>query len=104
MQMKKRIIWKLSFLLICCAWLSLSALAQSTFSTLVGTVSDPNGAVVAGVTVTVINKGTTATRTTTTDSVGNYIIPNLDSGDYQITLESKGFRKVTVQSVRLLAR
>ncbi|MEO6725694.1 MAG: carboxypeptidase-like regulatory domain-containing protein [Blastocatellia bacterium] len=105
MRIKKHIVtMKPSFLLICCAWLSLSALAQSTFSTLVGTVTDPNGAVVSGATVTVTNNGTTATRTATTDSVGNYIIPNLDSGDYQIAIEAKGFRKVNVQSVKLLAR
>lgn len=100
----KRIAWSLSLSAICCLWLSLSAQAQSTFSTLVGTVTDPNGAVVSGVTVTATNKGTTATRSAMTDSVGNYIIPNLDSGDYQITIEAKGFRKVSVESVKLLAR
>src|SRR5262245_32448600 len=104
MNPKKHLIRQLGFLLVCCVGLAQPATAQSTLSTLVGTITDPNGAVVSGVTVTITNKGTTATRTATTDSVGNYIIPNLDSGDYQITIEAKGFRKVAVQSVKLLAR
>ena len=70
----------LACLLLLAACLASQAAAQSTFSTLVGNVTDPNNAVVAGASVTVINKGTTATRTATTDSVGNYSIPNLDSG------------------------
>ena len=81
-----------------------SAVAQSTFSTIVGTVSDPNGAVVSGAAVTVTNKGTSATRTAMTDSAGNFTIANVDAGDYQVTVEAKGFRKVTFQAVTLRAR
>jgi hypothetical protein len=80
------------------------AIAQSTFSTLVGTATDPQSAVVAGATVTVTNKGTTATRTAMTDNAGNYIVANLDFGEYTVTIEAKGFRKVTFQSVSLRAR
>ncbi|MGH9939336.1 MAG: carboxypeptidase regulatory-like domain-containing protein, partial [Blastocatellia bacterium] len=64
----------------------------------------PQSAVVAGATVTVTNKGTTAARTTTTDDAGNYIVPNLDFGEYTVTIEAKGFRKVAFQSVTLRAR
>ena len=80
------------------------AFAQSTFSTLVGTATDQQAAVVAGATVTVTNKGTTATRTATTDNTGNYIVANLDSGEYEVTIEAKGFRKVSFKSVMLRAR
>jgi len=80
------------------------AIAQSTFSTLVGTATDPQSAVVAGATVTVTNKGTTAVRTATTDNAGNYIVANLDSGEYEVTIEAKGFRKVSFKSVTLRAR
>lgn len=78
--------------------------AQSTFSTLVGNVTDPNNAVVAGATVTITNKGTSAVRTATTDDDGNYTAPNLDAGVYQIVIEAQGFRRVNFQSVNLLAR
>jgi hypothetical protein len=104
MKPKRRALAAFCFALV---WLGCgitAALAQSTFSTLVGTVTDPNNAVVAGATVTVTNKGTTATRTVTTDSAGNYIVANLDFGDYQVTIEAKGFRKVLFQSVALRAR
>src|SRR5215813_13537911 len=81
-----------------------SAFAQSTFSTLVGTATDQRSAVVAGATVTVTNKGTTAVRAATTDNAGNYTVANLDSGEYEIVIESKGFRKLTFPSVSLRAR
>lgn len=89
--------------LLCFGCFSVS-FAQSTFSTLVGTVADPAQAVVPGATVTVTNKGTSAVRTATTDNAGNYIIPNIDAGDYQIAIEAKGFRKTLFQSVTLRAR
>lgn len=104
MRLEKVVITSASYLLALWAVCVNPALAQSTFSTLVGTATDPQSAVVAGATVTVTNKGTTAVRATTTDSAGNYIVPNLDFGEYTVTIEAKGFRKVTFQSVGLRAR
>src|SRR5262245_36241014 len=94
---------------VCCMFMLLavcvnSAFAQSTFSTLVGTATDPQSAVVAGATVTVTNKGTTAVRSATADSSGNYTVANLDSGEYEVVIEAKGFRKLTFPSVMLRAR
>jgi hypothetical protein len=104
MRLKKVGITSASYLLALWAVCVNPASAQSTFSTLVGTATDPQSAVVAGATVTVTNKGTTAVRTTTTDNAGNYIVPNLDFGEYTVTIEAKGFRKVAFQSVTLRAR
>src|SRR5262245_24860962 len=80
MKNKKLIIPAVSLVYILLAVCAHSVFAQSTFSTLVGTATDPQSAVVAGATVTVTNKGTTATRTGVTDNAGNYTIPNLDFG------------------------
>src|SRR5262245_14632155 len=104
MNARKTLFFGLDFALIWCGFLVSAVSAQSTFSTLVGTATDPQQAVVTGATVTVTNKGTTATRTATTDSAGNYTISNLDFGEYTVTIEAKGFRKVTFQSVALRAR
>ena len=71
--------------------------AQSTFGEFVGTVKDPSGAVVAGCTVTVKNLGTSATRTATTDSNGDYTVVNLEPGNYEMTMETTGRPKVLVQ-------
>jgi hypothetical protein len=78
--------------------------AQSTFGEFVGTVKDPSGAVVAGCTVTVKNLGTSATRTATTDSNGDYTVVNLEPGNYEMTMETTGFQKVTHASLQLLSR
>ena len=79
-----------------------SAIAQSTFAALTGTVLDSSGGVLPGVTVTVTNTRTQSTRTVVTDEVGNYQVPNLDAGEYRIVTVLSGFAEQTRQ-VELLA-
>src|SRR5579864_744608 len=69
-------------------------LAQTTISTgsIVGTVTDPSGAVVSGAKVTMTNKGTGQVVTTTTTSTGNYASGALIPGDYTIRVEGAGFK------------
>jgi hypothetical protein len=68
--------------------------AQTTISTgsIVGTVTDPSGAVVSGAKVTITNKGTGQVVTTTTTSTGNYATGALIPGDYTIRVEGAGFK------------
>src|SRR5215813_5666303 len=80
------------------------ASAQSTFGSFVGTVRDPSGAVIAGATVRVTNKGTTAQRTATTDETGSFNVVNLDPGTYDITVESAGFQSSVHSGLVLTAR
>ena len=74
-------------------WLLLCAplLAQS-LGTITGAVKDSTGAVVPGATVTVVNKGTNATRTTSSNEVGLYDFPALPPGLYTVKTELDGFR------------
>ena len=51
------------------------ASAQTFRGTILGTVTDPNGAVVAGATITARNTSTGLERKTATDSEGNYTVP-----------------------------
>jgi outer membrane receptor protein involved in Fe transport len=71
------------------------ALAQtSTTGTIEGVVTDANGAVVPGVTVTVTSPNLMRAQTAVTDSEGRYRIPNLPPGKYAVSIESaKGFAK-----------
>ena len=75
------------------------AFSQQPTANLNGTIVDPNGAVIPSATVTVINKGTNFTRTVTSNSEGEYNIPNIPVGTYQITFTRQGFRKLVVDSV-----
>lgn len=67
------------------------AVAQNASGSINGTVTDPDGAVVANATVTAINKATGATRRLTSGNEGSYSIENLTPGEYEVKVEAKGF-------------
>src|SRR5882757_7998422 len=60
--------------------------AQTNMGTVTGLVTDRSMAVLPGVTVTARNTATGAEATTVTSSTGNYLIPNLPVGPYQISV------------------
>ena len=72
--------------------------AQSTANKgeLVGTVLDPNSAVVPGAKVAIRNTGTGFARQLTTDSQGAYRAVLLDPGSYEVTASANGFAEATV--------
>jgi outer membrane receptor protein involved in Fe transport len=75
---------------------------QANTASLAGTVTDPNGAVIPGATVTVTQKATGFTRTTTTNGEGLYVLTNLPPGDYEVKVEENGFAtKVSEHPVTL---
>jgi len=78
--------------------------AQSTFGTVLGSVTDPSGAVVAGANVFLTNSGTNAARTTQTDQSGSYQFNNIDVGTYTIRIDASGFQPVQYQAFDLTAR
>lgn len=81
-------------LLALSALVALAACAQSIgTATLVGTVTDTSDAVVPGVKVTARNLGTQFVYETETTATGSYYIPNLPSGSYELSVESKGFKR-----------
>jgi hypothetical protein len=81
---------------------AIAAYAQSMGTgTITGTVTDPSGAAVPSATVTALQLSTNTTRTTATNASGNYVFTNAPNGEYTITAESKGFKKVVQQGVRL---
>jgi hypothetical protein len=89
---------RLAFALLLAA---LSCAAQTITSSIVGTVTDPSGAVIPGVSITVRNVDTGIQSTTVTDSVGNYTVAQLPPGRYQLDAEMTGFKKFVRQNVSL---
>src|SRR5215208_322949 len=69
--------------------------AQASTADLTGTVVDPNGAVVAGATVTARNLGTSIQRTATSSGDGTYRLIALAPGEYEVTAEAATFKKVS---------
>jgi len=71
-----------------------ACLAQTTTGSIVGTVTDPSGGVVAGASVTVTNEGTgIVVIKITTDAAGHYVATTLPVGRYSVTVEAPGFKK-----------
>lgn len=82
--------------------LSLSpALAQISNATLVGSVKDASGATVSGAKVEARNAGTGVSRSATTDTGGEYSLPNLPAGRYNITVTMAGFKTFTAANIEL---
>jgi hypothetical protein len=80
---------------------SVAAQTQAAGADLSGSVEDPNGAVVAGATVTARNLATGITRTVTSNSNGNYQFIALSPGEYEIITEAATFKKVSIAPVKL---
>src|ERR1044072_569610 len=79
-----------------------SALAQTGTSSVRGTVTDPQGNVVAGANVTLVNTETNASRTQTTSDGGVYSFELIQPGAYRVEVEAVGFKKVVLTDVRAL--
>ena len=77
--------------LFVCAALS-RITAQTPTATLVGVVTDPAGAVVAGASVEVRDTATNEVRKTTSGEKGDFTVPNLPAGYYDVTITRDGFR------------
>ena len=80
---------------------ALSASAQTSQTTVSGTVKDQNDALVPGATITLLDARTKAERTTKTNDDGFFLFTNVLAGDYRITAEGGGFKKTEVSSVKV---
>jgi outer membrane receptor protein involved in Fe transport len=80
---------------------SVSALAQTYTATLTGNITDPQGSALPNVKVIVTNQGTKLEYTAQTSDSGVYTIPFLPPGNYIITAEGTGFKKLVSNEVKL---
>ncbi len=81
--------------LLCFAALVLAVgnvFAQSDRGTITGSVKDPSGAAVPDAKVTAIQVATNAASSTVSTSTGDFTIPSLTPGTYQIRVEKEGFK------------
>src|SRR5262245_60836077 len=78
-----------------------SGLAQLDRGTITGMVTDPTGAVIPKVKITLLNTATGASYETLSSEEGAYTAPNLPIGSYQLTFEAASFRKLVRGGVNL---
>ncbi|MCI0421464.1 MAG: TonB-dependent receptor [Acidobacteria bacterium] len=96
-------LYPLGLVCLCLFALAREVRGQATQSTILGTVTDPSGAVVTGATVTVKNEGTNIERTIVADANGDYRVAGLETGSYQVSVSAAGFKKFVQTKVVLNA-
>ncbi len=89
-------------LLVCCvALLGCAFVASAQNATVIGTVTDPSGSVIANVKITITNIETGLTRTLTTSDSGQYAVPELAIGHYDVKAEAAGFKTAEQKGIVL---
>jgi hypothetical protein len=77
--------------------------AQSVTSRFSGQVTDSDGGAIPGASVKLLNQETLAERETKTDAGGNYVLPSLPAGRYQIVVVAEGFDRRSSDIITLVA-
>src|SRR5689334_16424678 len=88
------------FALVTLCLFTVAAFAQSTTSTLSGTVSDASG-VIQNATVVVKDNKTNRERTVQTNESGLFVIPDVDVGTYTVTVTAGGHKTFTATEVKV---
>ena len=79
------------------------AAAQAVYGSILGTVTDPQGAAVVGAKVTVTDQNKGTIQTTTTNESGNYSVTHLVPDPYSVKIEAQGFKTAEQKDVTVLA-
>jgi hypothetical protein len=92
---------RIFLLLVIAAFSCCQLLAQDVSGSLRGTVLDASGAAVSGAKVTATNTETGFSRTSPSDSKGDYLLVALPVGHYRLDIEANGFRTYTQEGITL---
>ncbi len=88
-------------LLVAFLALGLAVSAQEFRATINGTVTDPTGAVVPGVTIEIRNLATNAVITTQTNEAGIYVAPFVPPGRYTVVASKEGFKQAVRENIEV---
>jgi hypothetical protein len=77
---------------------------EGSIGSISGTISDPNGAVIPGATVTAINEATGATATTSTTENGFFSFAQLPPANYTLSVSATGFNSLRITDINLRTR
>ena len=77
------------------------AMGQTVSTQILGLVTDPTGAVIAGATITAKHLARGDVRTTQSNETGNYVFPLLDIGEYEVSCSIAGFKTAVRQNITL---
>jgi hypothetical protein len=91
------------FVAVCLLVSAVCAFGQTDRGTITGTISDASGAVIPGATVQAKNTDTGLVYTAGSSETGNYTLPQLPAGNYELTMELPGFKKFVRTRVTITA-
>jgi carboxypeptidase family protein/TonB-dependent receptor-like protein len=94
--------WLVTLSVFAILGLTTATFGQERFGEFNGHVTDPSGAVLPNVAVTITNRETNRVYTAQTGSSGDFVVRNLDPGRYNLRFEAKGFTPYEVADVNLL--
>lgn len=89
--------------LVAALLLSGSASAQTVTGTMSGTVTDQHGRVIPGATVTIVNEATSDTRSAVSAAAGDFLVTNLQPGQYTLRIALQSFRTLERKNIVLSA-
>lgn len=91
--------WLILFVLLC-PWL----FSQATEGTILGTLSDASGAVIANGTVHVESIETGVVRNSKTNNLGEFLVSNLPLGSYTVSAEAPGFKRAVQPAITITVK
>ena len=96
-----RVVRKVMLIAACLCIFCLQLPAQSSYGSIVGTVTDPSGAIIPGAAITLTNLDTSEIFKTVSNAGGNYQFVNLQPGDYKVDVTVRGFKHLTRNQVQV---
>ena len=96
--MQQKLLIRVAVLALCAVSVGM---AQQSTGTISGVVTDQQGAVIPGATVSVLNTATNSEFNTSSNESGLYVAPGMVVGEYQVTVEADGFRRSVRSGVTL---
>jgi len=102
--MVRRTLW-VGIVVLClvCGFKTSTTFGQAVFGSILGTVTDPQGAAVSGAKVTVTSVAKSTAVETTTNESGNYSVTHLIPDTYKIRIEAAGFKSTEIPIVQVSA-
>ena len=77
------------------------ALADNLYGSIRGTLTDPSGAAVSGITVIAINTDTGVETRVTSNQTGGFVFPQLAIGNYKVTVSASNFKTYQQSGIHL---
>jgi hypothetical protein len=97
--MKRSVLAAVSALTLLCGLWTATASGQAVYGSIIGTITDPSGAAVANVKVTVTDQRKGTSDTTTTNDSGNYAVTHLIPDIYSVHVEGSGFKSLEFKDI-----